>query len=105
MTRNIDGILTKAAYLYLTLPFLIFCLSWLNLPSSIAFSAITLISIYLCLKNVSGDLSINEALFQNRKSIYWSLFAILIIVFSPELTPIHSKTPTTSIVVPYSETW
>jgi hypothetical protein len=81
MTRNIDGILTKAAYLYLTLPFLIFCLSWLNLPSSIAFSAITLISIYFCLKNVSGDLSINEALFQNRKSIYWSLFAILIIVF------------------------
>ncbi|MBP6620558.1 MAG: hypothetical protein KA188_09935 [Leadbetterella sp.] len=81
MKYNWDGILTKAAYLYLTLPFLIFCLGWLNLLSSIAFSSITLISIYFCLKNIKVDIDINQLLYKNRKSIIFSGFAILLIIF------------------------
>lgn len=81
MRYNWDGILTKAAYLYLSLPFLIFCLGWLNLPSTVVFSSVTLISIFLCLKNVHSDFSINYLVIKNPRTIWVSLLIILFIIF------------------------
>lgn len=81
MKTNWDGILTKAAYIYLGLPFLIFCLAWLNLPSAIAFSSITLLSIFLCLRHVYSDFSINYLLSKNPKTVWVSMLIILFIIF------------------------
>ncbi|MCP9769653.1 hypothetical protein EGI22_17255 [Lacihabitans sp. LS3-19] len=81
MRYNWDSILTKSAYLYLSLPFLIFCVSWLNLPSAFAFSAITLVSIFFSLKNVDSDPEINFLLIKKPKTIIWALTIILFIIF------------------------
>ena len=81
MKLNWDGILTKSAYLYLTLPFLIFCLSWLNLASTLIFSGIILVSIFLSLKHVYSDFSINYLLAKNPLVVGISIFIILFIIF------------------------
>jgi hypothetical protein len=81
MKPNWDGILTKAGYLYLSLPFLIFCLGWLNLPSAAVFAGITLVSVFLCLKNVHPDFSINYLLAKRPITIWVSLLIILVIIF------------------------
>ena len=81
MKYNWEGILTKSAYLYLTFPFLIFCLGWLNLPSSVAFSTISILSIYFCLKNIKIDIATDDLLFQNRKYIFWSIVIIFFVIF------------------------
>ncbi len=81
MKYNWEGILTKSAYLYLTIPFLIFCLGWLNFQSSLVFSSISMLSIYFSLKNCKVDLATNDLLFQNRKYIFWSIIIILFIIF------------------------
>lgn len=81
MKANWDGILTKAAYIYLSLPFLIFCIAWLNLPSAIAFSCITIVSIFLCLRHTYSDFSINFLVTRNPKTVWMSLLIILFIIF------------------------
>jgi hypothetical protein len=81
MKANWDGILTKAGYVYLSLPFLIFCLGWLNLPATIVFSSITIVSIFFCIRNIHPDFAINYLLKKTPVTIWVSLGIILFIIF------------------------
>ncbi len=69
MKREIDGILTKISYGYLSLPFLIFCMSWLNNWSAALFSIIILVSFYFILKTVKNDRESSDGSSQTPQTI------------------------------------
>ncbi|MBK9934771.1 MAG: hypothetical protein IPP05_11665 [Cytophagaceae bacterium] len=81
MKREIDGILTKISYGYLSLPFLIFCMSWLNNWSAALFSIIILVSFYFILKTVKNDRESSMAVLRHPKQLIWILIAIVFIIF------------------------
>jgi hypothetical protein len=81
MMKNADAFLTKAAYLYLAFPFLIFTISWLNTLSAIVFTLISCASLYWALQENSYQSEIGNEIINNRKSIFWGIALLIFVLF------------------------
>ncbi len=81
MKRDLDGILQKTTLVYIILPYLIFCLTWLQIPYAIFFGGIGLWLIYKSFKAIQTDQSISDLLFSSRKSILYVFLILVVFMF------------------------
>jgi len=81
MKRDIDGLMTKIGYAYLMLPFFMFCVSWLNNLSALAFGSITLLSFWFCIRNIKGQDEINQILLDNKGKLIPMFLILVFLIF------------------------
>jgi hypothetical protein len=81
MKRDIDGLMTKIGYAYLMLPFFMFCVSWLNNLSALAFGSVTLLSFGFCVRNIKGQDEINQILLDNKGKLIPMFLILVFLIF------------------------
>ena len=81
MKRDLDGILQKTTLVYIVLPYLIFCLSWLKWPYAAVFGAIGFWVLYTSFKAVQSETSISQLLFLSKKNLLYILVVLVVFMF------------------------
>ncbi len=78
MKTSLDKLMIHAAWVYIILPFMLFCIGWLKLYYSLAMVAILVLSYILSIKSVTNYYEIN--LKKHSRKIVLALSAIIVLV-------------------------
>jgi hypothetical protein len=81
MKRNLDGILQKTTLVYILLPYVLFCLTWLKPAYGIVFGGIGLWILYSSWKKTTNENFISELIFLNKKSLFFAFFTLCVFMY------------------------
>src|SRR5690606_688256 len=79
ISSTTDALFSKFAFLYLTLPYIIFSLGWLRIPNAILVTVTLIFSLYLVNKHIRNDHNKNIGIINVKNISLW--FSLIILLF------------------------
>jgi hypothetical protein len=81
MKRNLDGILQKSTLVYILLPYVLFCFTWLKLAFAIPFGVLALWILFKSFKATQSDNTISDLLHFSKKNVLYILLILIVFMF------------------------